>query len=179
MFEIRDIILGALTHGPANGYEIRRRINSAFAHFQSISAGSLYPALAKLKAGGAVTEFGPPESSLDRRTFEITEAGRALLRRKVETSDAGERLRSDFLAGVYFSDVAGSEEVARLMEERSGILNQEIRQLLALPLSDMSNAERFTVRYALAVRRAALEFLRHEGRAILTAINLESRKSID
>ena len=37
----------------------------------------------------------------------------------------------------------------------------------------MSNTERFTVRYALVVRRAGLEFLRREGRAIASAISIE------
>lgn len=177
MFEISHIILGALTRGPASGYQIRRRINADFAHFQSVSTGALYPALSKLKARAAVTEIGTANSSLDQREFEITDIGRTELCRQVEASGADERLRSDFLAAVYFSDLAGPGEVERLMEERVGVLNQEIRSLLALPLREMSNTERFTVRYALAVRRAALEFLRHEGRAIVTAIEIESRKS--
>jgi len=177
MFEISHIILGALLKGPANGYQIRRRINADFAHFQSVSTGALYPALAKLKARGAVAEIGTPNSSLEQREFEITGIGRSDLCRQVEASGADERLRSDFLAAVYFSDLAGPEVIERLMEERAGALNREIRALLALPLSEMSNTERFTVRYALAVRRAALEFLRHEGRAILTAIEIDSRKT--
>ncbi|UUX52153.1 PadR family transcriptional regulator [Nisaea acidiphila] len=178
MFEISHIILGALVKGPANGYQIRRRINTDFAHFQSVSTGALYPALAKLKARGAVIEVGAPTQSLEQRNFEITDLGRDELRRQVEMSGSGERLKSDFLAAVNFADLAGPDEVERLLEERVGVLNQEIRSLLALPLRDMSNTERFTVRYALAVRRAALEFLRHEGRAIVTAIDIESRKSI-
>ena len=175
MLEISDIILGALSKGPANGYQIRSRINTDFAHFQSVSTGSLYPALGKLKARGAITETGPAKGSLDRRIFEITDLGRDLLRQGVRDAGAEERLRSDFLAAVYFSESAGPEEAARLMEERIGSLNQEIRALMALPLQNMSNTERFTVRNALAVRRAGLEFLRHEGRAIATAIDIESR----
>lgn len=177
MFEISDIILGALSKGAANGYQIRRRINSDFAHFQSVSAGSLYPALSKLKARGAITESGSANGSLDSRHFEITTLGYDILRQRVQEAGAGERLRSDFLAAVYFSETAGPEETERLLEERAGVLNQEIRALLALPLQNMSNTERFTVRYALAVRRAGLEFLRHEGRAIATAIDIESRKT--
>lgn len=177
MFDISNIILGALAKGQANGYQIRRRINTDFAHFQSVSTGALYPALAKLKARGAVTEIGTANGSLEQRLFEITDLGRDMLRQQVEMSGAEERLRSDFLAAIYFADLAGPEEVERLMEERVGVLNQEIRSLLALPLRDMSNTERFTVRYVLAIRRAALEFLRHEGRAIVTAIDIESRES--
>lgn len=175
MFEISDIILGVLAKTPANGYQIRRRINNDFAHFQSVSSGSLYPALSKLKARGAIVETGSASGSLDSRTFEITDVGHTILRQKVQETGAGERLRSDFLAAVYFSETSGPEEAARLIEERAGTLNKEIRALLALPLKSMSNTERFTVRYALAVRRAGLEFLRHEGRAIATAIDIESR----
>ncbi|MEP3115320.1 PadR family transcriptional regulator [Nisaea sp.] len=177
MFQISDIILGALSKSPANGYQIRRRINSDFAHFQSVSTGSLYPALSKLKARGAIAETGAGNGSLDSRTFAITDLGRTILRQVVQEAGADERLRSDFLAAIYFSESAGPEETARLIEERAGALNQEIRALLALPLRSMTNTERFTVRYALAVRRAGLEFLRHEGRAIATAIDIESRNN--
>ena len=173
MFEISDIILGALLKGPANGYQVRRRIGRDFAHFQSISTGGLYPALSKLKACGAIIETGSANKSLDNRTFAITDHGRTRLHQKVQEAGAGERLKSDFLAAVYFSESAGPEETTRLIEERAGTLNQEIRALLALPLQSMSNTERFTVRYALVVRRAGLEFLRREGRAIAAAINIE------
>ena len=82
MFEISDIILGALSKGAANGYQIRRRINNDFAHFQSVSAGSLYPALSKLKARGAITESGSANGSLDSRHFEITTLGYDILRQR-------------------------------------------------------------------------------------------------
>lgn len=177
MFDISDIILGALLKEPANGYQIRRRINGEFAHFQSVSSGALYPALNKLKTRGLIAEIGSPNEALERRIFEITDGGRLTLEKKVRSTGAEERLRSDFLAAVYFSETAGPEEIERLTEERIGILNQERRALLALPLKEMSNTQRFTVRYALAIRVAALEFLRGEGRAIATAIDIESRKS--
>ena len=125
MFEISDIILGALSKGAANGYQIRRRINNDFAHFQSVSAGSLYPALRKLKARGAITESGSANGSLDSRHFEITTLGYDILRQRVQEAGAGERLRSDFLAAVYFSETAGPEETERLLEERAGVLNQK------------------------------------------------------
>lgn len=171
--DIRIIILGALKKQAGSGYQIRRRIEVDFGHFRSISTGGLYAGIAKLLAHGLIEELDPPAGSLERRRFAITDAGRAELRRVVRGIGTAEKLQSDFLAAIYFSDPEDGNLVTRLIDEKVGSLNREQRELLALPLAGMSDAERFTVRYSLALRRAALEFLTHEGRAIARAIELQ------
>ncbi|MGA8371018.1 MAG: helix-turn-helix transcriptional regulator, partial [Acidimicrobiales bacterium] len=53
-------ILGLLQEHELHGYEIRKRLRDELGLFSNISFGSLYPALAKLEAAGAVvgTESG-------------------------------------------------------------------------------------------------------------------------
>ena len=48
-------ILGLLQEGDLHGYEIRRRMRDSLGLTANISFGSLYPALARLEASGAVT----------------------------------------------------------------------------------------------------------------------------
>jgi DNA-binding PadR family transcriptional regulator len=47
-------ILGLLEEGELHGYEIRRRLREHLGLLANVSFGSLYPALARLEAGGAV-----------------------------------------------------------------------------------------------------------------------------
>jgi DNA-binding PadR family transcriptional regulator len=47
-------ILGLLKEQELHGYELKKRLSAAFGPFSSVSFGSLYPALARLEAAGAV-----------------------------------------------------------------------------------------------------------------------------
>ncbi|MGP8008623.1 MAG: PadR family transcriptional regulator, partial [Acidimicrobiales bacterium] len=55
-------ILGLLSEQEFHGYEIRKRLRDELGLFVNISFGSLYPALSRLEASGAVvaTESAPP-----------------------------------------------------------------------------------------------------------------------
>src|SRR5437763_16163435 len=47
-------ILGLLKEQELHGYELKKRLSAAFGPLSSVSFGSLYPALARLEAAGAV-----------------------------------------------------------------------------------------------------------------------------
>jgi DNA-binding PadR family transcriptional regulator len=49
-------ILGLLKEHPMHGYDLRKRMREDFGLLSSLSFGSLYPALARLEASGAVRE---------------------------------------------------------------------------------------------------------------------------
>ena len=49
-------ILGLLKERPMHGYDLRKRLRGDFGLLSSLSFGSLYPALARLEAAGAVHE---------------------------------------------------------------------------------------------------------------------------
>ncbi|MDQ3896943.1 MAG: PadR family transcriptional regulator, partial [Actinomycetota bacterium] len=47
-------ILGVLKEQQLHGYELKKRLTETLGSFSSVSFGSLYPALARLEAAGAV-----------------------------------------------------------------------------------------------------------------------------
>src|SRR2546428_13096028 len=47
-------ILGLLKEQELHGYELKKRLTEALGTFSSVSFGSLYPALARLEAAGAL-----------------------------------------------------------------------------------------------------------------------------
>jgi DNA-binding PadR family transcriptional regulator len=56
-------ILGILHEQELHGYEIRRRLRDELGLFANISFGSLYPALSRLEASGAVTVASSPPTT--------------------------------------------------------------------------------------------------------------------
>lgn len=77
------LLLAALASGPAHGYalsaEIRRRTNGLL----TIVEGSLYPALHRLEAAGAVVSATEVADGRRRRRYEITADGKTLLEEEV------------------------------------------------------------------------------------------------
>ena len=65
------------------------------------------------------------------------------------------------------------DDVHRLVDDRLAGLRREQRRLRGLPTTDMTEGQRFTIRYALTVTRASIAFLEHEGRAIVTSMQRE------
>jgi DNA-binding PadR family transcriptional regulator len=63
-------ILGLLKEQELHGYELKKRLTEALGSFSSVSFGSLYPALARLEAAGAVKAVEanqPPDARAGRR----------------------------------------------------------------------------------------------------------------
>lgn len=80
------LVLKTLSGGPRHGYAIARWLEDAVDDTLQIEDGSLYPALYRMeKRRWIEAEWG--ESELGRRvkTYRLTAAGRAQLRRETET----------------------------------------------------------------------------------------------
>ncbi|HEX7746582.1 MAG TPA: PadR family transcriptional regulator [Micromonosporaceae bacterium] len=73
---LRLYLLKLLADGPRHGYELIRQLEDRFLGLYAPSAGTIYPRLQRLEAEGLVTHT----AAGGRKTYEITEAGRAELR---------------------------------------------------------------------------------------------------
>ncbi|MBT5266272.1 MAG: hypothetical protein HOL85_15650 [Rhodospirillaceae bacterium] len=169
--DARTLCLAALSYGDASGYETRKRISDWFGHFARISTGALYPALGALLARDHIVCVAGGDGPLERRTYRLTSSGAEALLAALRDGRETERSRSDFLAKMFFAEHLDSNDVQRLIDSRLAALRGEQGDLNRLPISEMNEGQRFTLRYALAIRRAAIEFLQHEGRVIATAID--------
>ena len=58
-------VLGVLKEQPLHGYELKKRLSEALGPLSSVSFGSLYPALARLEAAGAVEVITTPGQAHD------------------------------------------------------------------------------------------------------------------
>lgn len=171
--DVRTLCLGVLDHGDNTGYGIRKMIQDGFGHFAQASLGAIYPALAKAQARGEVEPVGAADAPLEKRLFRLTETGRTALANAVVAVDGTEMVRSPFLAAMFFANFLAMDDVHRLMDDRLAGLRREQRRLRGLPTAEMTEGQRFTIRYALASTSALIAFLEQEGRAIVTAMGRE------
>jgi DNA-binding PadR family transcriptional regulator len=79
--EIRLSLLSLLESGPKHGYELMKELESKSGGIYKASAGAIYPALQQLEDEGLVTSDQPT----GKRTYSLTDAGRAELQREAET----------------------------------------------------------------------------------------------
>jgi DNA-binding PadR family transcriptional regulator len=113
----KTLCLGALDAGFNTGYDIRKAFEDGpFRYYQSLSYGSIYPALNALMIEGLATcaelsQDGRP----DKKVYTITEAGRAALRAALLRPLEFDRLRSDFMFAISFAHLMAPQQLARLL----------------------------------------------------------------
>ena len=74
------LILKAVSLGPLHGYGVLLRIQQISGEELVIQQGSLYPALYRLEAQGAIaSEWGESENNRRAKYYELTAAGRSRL----------------------------------------------------------------------------------------------------
>ncbi|WP_299443311.1 PadR family transcriptional regulator [uncultured Rhodospira sp.] len=117
--DARTLCLGALDAGFNTGYDIRKAFEEGpFRYYQSLSYGSIYPALNALLADGLVTctahsQDGRP----DKKVYTITEAGRAALRVALLQPLEFDRFRSGFMFAIAFAHRMAPGELSRLLDD--------------------------------------------------------------
>jgi DNA-binding PadR family transcriptional regulator len=90
---LRLYLLKLLAEGPRHGYDLIRQLEDRFLGLYAPSAGTIYPRLQRLEVEGLVTHT----AAGSRKTYEITDAGRAELRQRAAEVAA---LESDIRASL-------------------------------------------------------------------------------
>ena len=116
--DVKTLCLGLLTVHEACGYDLKKTFESSFKHFFPAGYGSIYPALADLAEAGLVScreipQIGKP----DRKVYQITEAGEKTFIDALNRTDPQHKLRSEFLAMIYFADRIDDARLADLLDD--------------------------------------------------------------
>lgn len=137
--------LVVLEAAPAHGYEVARRLQATFGEIGRFSYGSIYPALARLARSGFIASVGAvgrldparlpgvlaaelvlaagTAGGRSRRTYRITDEGRARLRTALEFADmADDRIAT--IALVASSLVAPETRRALLRGRRRSLVER-------------------------------------------------------
>ena len=74
------LVLKTLQNGPVHGYAIALRLEQLSKDVLQVEEGSLYPALYRMEARGALSsEWGVTDTGRRARFYKLTKAGRAQL----------------------------------------------------------------------------------------------------
>jgi DNA-binding PadR family transcriptional regulator len=159
---LRHALLGALADRPRTGYALLKHFRQSLAYAWPASHSQIYPELARLLGDGLIeeTETGPRGS----RTYAVTEAGLAELRRWLRETEPDRRVRNDAALRVFFLWLLEPDEArSHLERERHHWREQlaELERIRAEPAgpSRKERAFRLALEGGIAVVEARLAWL--------------------
>ena len=161
--DVKTFCLGLLCFREACGYDLKKEFESLFRHFYPAGCGSIYPALANLAQEGFVRcREVPQDGKPDRKVYQITEAGRRRFEEALACTKPQHKLRSEFLAVLYFADLMEPERLQSLLEERLTELSEAVAHIAAIERSwgpEAPAGARFVAGFGSAVAKTAADYI--------------------
>jgi DNA-binding PadR family transcriptional regulator len=139
-------VLGLLKEQDMHGYELKKRLSDVFGLSSGVSFGSLYPALARLEAAGAVRVVTFPDAevapgnataglerreSRRRKVYGITALGAAAFVELLADSQGGGEDERSFNLRLAFARYLPPEGRLGLLEQRRAVLGERLAQVAA------------------------------------------------
>jgi DNA-binding PadR family transcriptional regulator len=139
-------VLGLLKEQDMHGYELKKRLSDVFGLASAVSFGSLYPALARLEAAGAVyvvkAEGSEPpadagatlaerRASRRRKVYGITAQGAEMFEELLAGSQSGNEDERSFNLRLAFARYLPPERRLGLLEQRRAVLGERLALLAA------------------------------------------------
>jgi len=111
------LILGMLNSGVETGYAIKRAVDRSTRFFWAASLAQVYPELAALEAGGYVVSADEPTGARPRKTYRLTDKGRAALNDWLRSERIPDfEFRDEGLLRVFFADAIALEDALELIK---------------------------------------------------------------
>jgi DNA-binding PadR family transcriptional regulator len=111
-------LLGALADRPRTGYELLKHFEQSLAYAWPASHSQIYPELARLRDEGLIEQTG--SGARNSKTYAVTDAGRAEIRRWLTETEPDRRVRSDAALRTFFLWLLEpAEAVEQLARERA------------------------------------------------------------
>jgi DNA-binding PadR family transcriptional regulator len=114
---LEHVLLVSLSERAASGADLTRRFDKSLGFFWTATHQQIYRVLARMEQDGWVTSRVVPQSDRPAtKVYDVTDAGRAELRRWIAEPTTSEPLRSDLMVkfrGASYGDRAALLETAR------------------------------------------------------------------
>ncbi|MBI5353588.1 MAG: PadR family transcriptional regulator [Chloroflexi bacterium] len=122
-------ILGFLEYQPMTGYDLKKFFDQSVTHFWSATQSHIYKALENLEKDGMVaSQVIQGEGKPNRKQYQITDEGRAELRRWVSTPLPLDSRREAWLIQIFFAHGITNDEIALLIEKRIEAIREYLTQ---------------------------------------------------
>lgn len=148
---LRLYLLNLLEESPRHGYDLMKALEDRFLGLYTPSAGTIYPRLARMEASGLV-EHDTDDGG--RKTYRLTDAGRAELRE-----------RADDLAEVEQQVTGSARAIAREVRDDVRASVRDLRDELRQATKEVRREDRRGRQAAPASDRRAFRDLRREVEA--------------
>jgi DNA-binding PadR family transcriptional regulator len=174
----RYTVLGALTHGPMSGYDIKKFIEGTTNNFWRESYGQIYPTLKQLTAEGLVTRSRvQQEGKPDRYVYTLADEGREELREWLLEPAESEVPRVELLLKLFFGHQISVDANLRHVERHATDIQRGLKHLRGIDaMLSAKHGEHPAIPYSLLVLRQgiliheALERWCHEARETLIGL---------
>jgi PadR family transcriptional regulator AphA len=164
MMDVKTVCLGMLSNGDASGYDLKKHFECSFGHFFPAGYGSIYPALATLARNGLVEfEEIPQDGKPDRKVYSITEKGREELMRGLDHENPSHKVRSEFLATLWFANLLSDQQVNTIFDNKL----EELDKTCALIDEYMTHVE---TEHAVSGSTNGAEFVAGFGKHVMLSI---------
>ena len=170
MMDVKTVCLGMLTDGDASGYDLKKYFECSFGHFFPAGYGSIYPALATLARNGLVAyEEILQDGKPDRKVYSITDEGREELMRGLENENPSHKVRSEFLATLWFANLMTDEQVNTVLDNKLVEIDKTcelINEFMAVDSTDASNGAEFVAGFGKHMLQSIKQYI-EENRDML------------
>lgn len=133
---VRNALLGLLAQRPRHGYELHATFEAMMGGESAwdVKPAQIYTTLARLEDGGLVTETTAPDEARlgpDKRTYHITEAGRAALADWFTHGVSLEHQRDEFFVKLMLALATGQADPRRVIQAQRAALYKSLHAITA------------------------------------------------
>ena len=174
--DVKTLCLGVLAEHPMTGYEIKKLFEQQFRHFFVAGYGSIYPALAELARAGLVTvESVEQDGRPDKKVYRITASGREQLANELSTTEPRHKVRSEFLALLYFAHLVPPARMAVILDHMTREWDEVLADDLARECGTMTPGQKFARDYGRMILATACAHVRCHAPALLRDLEHAAR----
>lgn len=158
---VKTLCLAILYDKNVTGYDIRKMSTEGeYAYFIEASFGSIYPALAKLEADGAVSsKIETQEGKPAKKIYQITDAGRTEFQSELFESLGNDIFRSEFLLFARFAHLLPAELVKARVDAQLLDIEQRLEHLHSLVATNTHPGESWVLNHGLVCLTTQLEII--------------------
>jgi DNA-binding PadR family transcriptional regulator len=161
------LCLGALTHGDATGYDIKKFFENTFSHCFLAGYGSIYPALAELTEEKLVSaRTVPGQAGPSRKLYHLTETGRKAFLARLEATEPQHKVKSEFLVIMHFAHLLPQARLDAVLDQHLQELDHKLALIQAYESGQdgigkrPTSGARFVCGFGKAVMGAASDYIR-------------------
>ena len=127
---LRHALLGALADRPRTGYGLLKHFEQSLAYAWPASHSQIYPELARLRDDGLIEQTR--SGARNSKTYAVTEAGRAEIRRWLRDTEPDRRVRSDAALRTFFLWLLEPDEAREELEGERRYWSERLEELEAI-----------------------------------------------